>query len=80
MLLNERDQLIVKSTIDLAHGLELEVIAEGIETPEQHAILKRLGCDYAQGYLFSRPLRSDQVFDWFCTRTESYASLKAASR
>jgi diguanylate cyclase len=71
LLSNDRDRLIVKSTIDLAHGLELEVIAEGVETPQQLAILQRLGCDHAQGYLLSRPLRSEQVFDWFYARTES---------
>jgi len=78
LLCNDRDQLIVKSTIDLAHGLELEVIAEGIETPQQLAVLQRLGCDYAQGYLLSRPLRPEHVFDWFYAQTERKA-LKAAS-
>jgi diguanylate cyclase (GGDEF)-like protein/PAS domain S-box-containing protein len=71
LLRDDRDRLIVKSTIDLAHGLELEVIAEGIETPQQLAILQRLGCDYAQGYLLSRPLRPELVFDWFSAWTES---------
>jgi diguanylate cyclase (GGDEF)-like protein/PAS domain S-box-containing protein len=78
LLRNDRDQLIVKSTIDLAHGLNLEVIAEGIETPQQQAVLQRLGCDYAQGYLISRPLSSEHVFDWFFARTEGNAGLKAA--
>ena len=78
LLCNDRDQLIVKSTIDLAHGLELEVIAEGIETPQQLAVLKKLGCDYAQGFLLSQPLRAEDVFDWFKDRTEN-SSLKAAA-
>ena len=79
LLCNDRDQLIVKSTIDLAHGLELEVIAEGIETPQQQEVLQRLGCDYAQGYLISQPLSSEKVFDWFYARTEREAVLRAAS-
>jgi len=79
LLCNDRDQLIVKSTIDLAHGLELEVIAEGIETPQQQAVLQRLGCDYAQGYFISHPLSSEKVFDWFYARTEREAALRAAS-
>jgi diguanylate cyclase len=74
----DRDRLIVKSTIDLAHGLGLEVIAEGIETPQELAILQRLGCDYAQGYLLSRPLRPEQAFDWFSARIESNG-LKASA-
>jgi EAL domain-containing protein (putative c-di-GMP-specific phosphodiesterase class I) len=71
LLCNDRDQLIVKSTIDLAHGLELEVIAEGVETPQQLAVLERLGCDYAQGFLLSRPLRPELVPMWFDVRNES---------
>ena len=39
----------------------MEVIAEGIETEEQHQRLKTLGCEYGQGYLFSRPVDSDSV-------------------
>ena len=78
LLRNDRDQLIVKSTIDLAHGLELEVIAEGIETPQQLAVLERLGCDYAQGFFLSRPLKAEHVFDWFYAGAESNG-LKAAT-
>ncbi|HEY2683076.1 MAG TPA: EAL domain-containing protein [Steroidobacteraceae bacterium] len=70
LLSNERDRLIVKSTIDLAHALNLEVIAEGIETPQQLEMLGRLGCDYAQGYLLSRPMQFEQVFEWFASRAE----------
>lgn len=79
LLCNDRDQLIVKSTIDLAHGLELEVIAEGVETPQQQAMLQGLGCDYAQGYLISQPLSSEKVFEWFYARTESAAVPRASS-
>lgn len=79
LLLHERDRLIVKSTIDLAHGLELEVIAEGIETSQQFAVLQKLGCDYGQGFLLSRPLRAEQVFVWFNDRSEDSLS-KAAAR
>lgn len=50
-----RDALLVRSTIDLAHGLGLEVTAEGVETPAAFALLASMGCDLAQGYLVSRP-------------------------
>lgn len=53
---SNRDPLIVRSTIDLAHALEMEVTAEGVENPETMALLSVMGCDMAQGYLISRPL------------------------
>ena len=58
---NEHNQNIVKATINLSHTLGLKVVAEGIETPEQLAILQRLGCDYGQGYLFSKPVEADAL-------------------
>jgi len=53
---NPQDAAIAKTIIELAHSLNLQVIAEGVETPEQLAFLKANGCDQVQGYLFSRPL------------------------
>ena len=53
---NIHNHKIVKATIDLAHTLGLDVIAEGVETSEQLTVLRNLGCDYGQGYLFSKPL------------------------
>ena len=52
---------IVGTIATLARNLGMEVIAEGIETEEQHQQLKTLGCEYGQGYLFSRPVDSDGV-------------------
>lgn len=52
---SERDALLVRSTIDLAHSLGLEVTAEGVETPAAFALLAGMKCDLAQGYLVSRP-------------------------
>ena len=56
--------LIVKSIIDLAHGLGLTVTAEGVETEEQLKLLRDLGCDVAQGYFVARPLEPDQLIPW----------------
>ena len=47
---------IVQAVISLAHGLGIEVVAEGIETAAQRRLLRALGCDRGQGYLFARPL------------------------
>ena len=48
--------------INLAHSLKLNVVAEGVETTEQSNLLKKLGCDELQGYLFSEPVPVD-VFE-----------------
>ena len=55
------DAAIVKAVIHMAHALSLETVAEGVETPEQLAELRQLGCDKAQGYLFSRPQDPDAI-------------------
>ncbi len=47
---------IVTSTIELGHRMSLDVVAEGVEEPEAWNLLRQLGCDFAQGYLISRPL------------------------
>ncbi|HEY9651277.1 MAG TPA: EAL domain-containing protein, partial [Coleofasciculaceae cyanobacterium] len=47
---------IVRAIITLAHNLGLDVTAEGIETPDQLAELRKLGCEFGQGYLFSKPI------------------------
>ena len=50
------DTAVVRMIIELAHTLRLEIIAEGVETEEQATLLKEMGCDFAQGYHFSKPL------------------------
>jgi EAL domain-containing protein (putative c-di-GMP-specific phosphodiesterase class I) len=51
----------VRSTIDLARNLGLEVVAEGVETQEAWAALRAQGCTLAQGYLISKPLPADEL-------------------
>ncbi len=61
---DDDDAAIVRSTIDLARHLRLEVVAEGVETEEVADGLRELRCDIAQGYHFSRPLPVDALREW----------------
>jgi len=56
MELREENRKLVHAMINLAHNLHLDVVAEGVETPEQLALLRDFGCDQVQGYLISKPL------------------------
>jgi diguanylate cyclase (GGDEF)-like protein len=61
---DENDAIIVKSTIDLAHNLGLEVTAEGVENREQSLWLRQHKCNSAQGHYFSRPVPEAAFRDW----------------
>ena len=61
------NRVIVRTIINLAHSLGLSVVAEGIETEAQYQALREMGCEFAQGFHFSRPLLPDQV-DEFIAR------------
>ena len=71
---SNRDPLIVRSTIDLAHALDMEVTAEGVETPAAMALLSVMGCDLVQGYLISRPVEID-AFRQFLEEDEHLKAL-----
>jgi EAL domain-containing protein (putative c-di-GMP-specific phosphodiesterase class I) len=73
------DTAIVKAVIHMAHALSLTTVAEGVETPDQLALLKDLGCDYAQGYLFSRPQPPEVLEATFVEKTRR-ARPKASRR
>ena len=62
--LDETDQHIVKAVVDIAHALGMRVVAEGVDSEESLAMVRKLGCEMAQGYLISRPMRSGQLLDW----------------
>jgi EAL domain-containing protein (putative c-di-GMP-specific phosphodiesterase class I) len=61
---NERDLIMIQKSIEMAHCLGIQVVAEGVETEEQLDLLKGIGCDMAQGYLFSRPLPANELVSW----------------
>lgn len=58
---SHRDPLLVRSSIDLAHALEMEVTAEGVDDPMALSLLRVMGCDLVQGYLISPPLPFDAL-------------------
>lgn len=61
---SKEDQAIVAAVISLAHKFNMKVVAEGVENAQSLNILKSLGCDYAQGYHFSRPQRAQGLNRW----------------
>ena len=64
MLENNEDLVIVRSTIDLAHNMGRQVVAEGVESEEVLNLLIELGCDMAQGYYISRPITANIITQW----------------
>ena len=56
---------VIRTTIDLARGLGLVTVAEGVEQESQRELLKRMGCDLIQGYWLSRPLPASELGEFF---------------
>lgn len=67
MLEDRQDEIIVNSTINLAHNLGLRVVAEGVENEALLHSLKQMGCDEAQGYFIGRPMPLKNVNEWLVT-------------
>lgn len=61
---DQKDDVIVRSTIELAHNLGLKAVAEGVESAEVWERLKAMGCDSAQGYYMSKPLTPEKFAEW----------------
>lgn len=60
---NQRSTKIIENVIHMAKDLNLETVAEGIETPEQLLFLRNMGCEYGQGFYFSKPLPADEFLE-----------------
>jgi EAL domain-containing protein (putative c-di-GMP-specific phosphodiesterase class I) len=67
----DEDAAIVRTIITLSHTLGMDVVAEGIETEAQKVKLHELGCEYGQGYLFSKPLEPHKATQLLVEQFES---------
>ena len=61
---NDSDRVMVQKIIEIGHELNMQVVAEGVETQDQLNLLREKGCDGAQGYLISRPLPPEKMVSW----------------
>lgn len=64
MASDKKDASIVKAAVDLAHTLDLKIVAEGVEDEETLGILSDMGCDYAQGYYMAKPMPYEELLIW----------------
>lgn len=61
--IDNADKELINAAIAMAHALDLKVVAEGVETEQQQVSLKKMASDFVQGYLFSKPISTDQLLD-----------------
>jgi diguanylate cyclase len=71
------DRAIVEAAVSMAQALGLQVVAEGVETDEQHALLREMKCNLGQGYLYSPPLPPDEFMRWALAREVAVATSAA---
>lgn len=69
----KRPAVLIEAIIAMAHQLNMQVLAEGVETPAQLAHLKASGCDIFQGYFFSKPLPEGLLLPWASQRSQEHA-------
>ena len=69
---NTESQALVRAIIELAHGMNMQAIAEGIETQAQLEVLKQLGCDFGQGYHLHRPMTHQQLNELLTAEQTAY--------
>lgn len=70
---NREQQNLVTAILSLAERLGLETLAEGVETPGEHALLAQLGCGHVQGYAIARPMPVEELATWLVTHREARA-------
>jgi diguanylate cyclase (GGDEF)-like protein/PAS domain S-box-containing protein len=75
---NATDTALVRMSVDLCHTMGVEVLAEGVETSEQAALLRDMGCDMGQGYYFAQPLLGEELAERLPQSFSSVGSLKGS--
>ncbi len=75
-----RDVRMIELIIDIADYLHVPVVAEGVETEEQYTVLKAMGCDYVQGYYFSRPVPSEEFDHFIAERVDAKVEATPAAK
>jgi EAL domain-containing protein (putative c-di-GMP-specific phosphodiesterase class I) len=75
---SESNTRVVQAIVALGKAMELEIVAEGVETSQQYAIVRRLGCDLVQGYFVAKPMPAERFQRW-CEGHEDTQSLKRGS-
>ncbi|HST64495.1 MAG TPA: EAL domain-containing protein, partial [Mycobacteriales bacterium] len=63
-----RARAIVRHTVLMAHALQMQVVAKGVETADTLALVDQLGCDHAQGFLLAEPMAADALTRWLAGR------------
>ncbi|MDP7560053.1 MAG: EAL domain-containing protein, partial [Planctomycetota bacterium] len=59
--LDEEAKEILRTIVEMAHSLDLKIVAEGVETEGERDLLAELGCEYGQGWLFAKPMPAEEV-------------------
>lgn len=77
---SETNQKLISAMISLGQSLSLDIVVEGVETPEDAAILARLGCSIAQGYLFARPMPASALDTWIADHQPTALKRKTRSK
>lgn len=67
---NKKSEIILSSLAELSNGLELDIIAEGVETKAQASFLRKIGCTKLQGYYFTRPIPESKIYERYDTNTQ----------
>ena len=75
-----RDVRMIELIIDIADYLHVPVVAEGVETEEQYMVLKAMGCDYVQGYYFSKPVPHEEFDHFLIERGEAEVEITPVAR
>lgn len=75
MMNDKKANILIGSMIEMGHNLGHQIVAEGVEQLEQFIVLKKLGCETVQGYLFSKPISADNVSKLLAVKTPNYAQV-----